>query len=109
MPYEFEALENVEYEAMEDFARAAPAEVRATHSIELQRVGAATCMTSRGLEPALVFRRAVGLGVGREATEQEVEQVLAHMNARGLRYALPVAPQSRPAALASWLETRGFT
>ena len=37
-----------------------------------------------------------------------MDDVLAHMSECRLRYAIPVSPQSRPSALASWLERRGF-
>jgi len=107
--YDFAALENAEFEANIDLYRAAPEHVRITHTIEVRDVGAATCLTCRGIEPAVVFRRVVRLGVGRATNESELEDVLAHMNTQGLSYAVPVAPQSQPSDLASWLEKRGFT
>jgi hypothetical protein len=106
---DFPALENIEFDAAVDLFRAAPAELRVAHAIEAHDVGTATCLSCRGIEPAAVFRRVIRLGVGRAATETELDAVLAHMNARGLSYALPVAPLSRPATLGSWLERRGFT
>lgn len=107
--HDFAALENIEFEAATDLYRAAPDEVRVAHALEVCDIGAVTCLSSRGIEPPSLFRRAVRLGVGREASEEEVDAVLAHMNGRGQRYAVPVAPQSRPSALPSWLERRGFT
>jgi len=107
--YDFPALENVEFDAMVDLYRAAPDDVQAAHAIEACDVGAATCLTCRGIEPAAVFRRAVRVGVGRATTEADLDKVLAHMNGRGPSYAVPVAPQSQPPALGSWLERRGFT
>ena len=56
-----------------------------------------------------MFRRVVGLGVGRATNESELESVLTYMNGLGSRYAIPVAPQSQPSTLSSWLEKRGFT
>lgn len=109
MTPDFEALENAEFDAMADFFRAAPEDVRAAHAVEASEVAGATCTTSRGVEPAAIFRRAVRVGVGRAASEGDLDRTLAHMSGLGLRYVLPVAPQSRPAALASWLENRGFT
>ena len=107
-PDDFTALENVEYSAYADFYRAAPADIRAAYAIDVHPVGMTTCLTCHGVEPAAVFRRAVGLGVGRAAAEPELDDVLARMNSLGQRYVVPVAPQSQPAALASWLEQRGF-
>jgi len=106
--HDFAALENVEFEASIDLFRAAPEDVRVAHAVEVCDIGAATCLSCRGAEPAAVFRRVVRLGVGRATSEEEVDQVLAHMNGRGLQYAVPVTPQSEPPALPSWLERRGF-
>lgn len=103
------ALENIEFDAIVDLYRAAPEEPRVAHAIEAHDLGTATCLTCRGIEPAAVFRRAVRLGTRGAASETELDAVLAHMKARGLSYVVPVAPHSRPAALGSWLERRGFT
>jgi len=108
-PDDFIALENVEYSAYADFYRAAPADIRAAYAVDVQQIGTSTRLTCRGVEPAAVFCRAVGLGVGRAGAESELDDVLARMNALGQRYVVPVAPQSQPPALASWLERRGFT
>src|ERR1700741_2260007 len=96
---DFVALESAEFQAHIDLYRAAPEEVRVAHAVDVRVVGAATCLTCRGVEPAATFRRAVGLGVGRATSEPELDDVLAHMSARGPRYALPVAPPSQPCAL----------
>jgi len=107
--HEFAALENAELRAMADFYRAAPEAARAAYAVDVHEVAGVTCMKSRGIEPAVMFRRAAGLGVGHEASEAELERVLAHMGAGAQRYAVPLAPHARPAALAAWLEGRGFT
>jgi hypothetical protein len=109
MHADYKALEQVEFDASADLWRAAPAEVRAAQAIELREVAGAHCMTSRGIEPPALFRRAVGLGVAHEASEADLEAVLAHMGSRGLRYCVPVAAPYNPAALGAWLERRGFT
>jgi GNAT superfamily N-acetyltransferase len=109
MHADYKALEQVEFDASADLWRAAPAEVRAAQAIELREISGAQCMTSRGIEPPALFRRAVGLGVAREASEADLEAVLAHMGSRGLRYCVPVAAPYKPAALGAWLERRGFT
>jgi GNAT superfamily N-acetyltransferase len=107
--HDFAQLEDIEFQATIDLFRAAPDAVRAAHDVHARDIGAATCLTSRGIEPAAMFRRAVRLGVERAASESGLDDVLAYMDGRGSTYAVPVAPQSRPAALASWLEERGFT
>jgi hypothetical protein len=107
--HDFEALEAIEFGAYADFCRAAPAAIRATHAIDVREVGPATCVTSRDVEPAAIFRRAVGLGVRAAATEAQLDAVIADMSARVRTFAIPVAERNRPAELASWLEKRGFT
>lgn len=109
MHADFTALEKVEFDASADLWRAAPEAVRAAHVIELREVGGASCMTSRGIEPPALFRRAVGLGVAHEASEADLDAVLAHMGSRDLRYCIPVAAPYKPATLGAWLERRGFT
>jgi hypothetical protein len=107
--YDFIRLEEVEIAAAIDLYRAASPDARARHVIEVKELGHATCLTSRDIEPATMFRRALGLGVGRSATEAELDQTLACMDRLGERYVLAVAPQSQPPSLAAWLEGRGFT
>jgi hypothetical protein len=109
MVSDFAELENVEFEAMTDFFGAAPEDLRTAHAIDAREVAGATCTTSRGIEPAAIFRRAAGLGVGRATSESNLDSTLAYMSGLGRQYVLPVAPQSQPPALASWLEKRGFT
>ncbi len=95
MPNDFVQVENIEFEAQVDLYRAAPHDMRATYAVGISRVGSAICFTCRSFEPTAIFRRAAGLGVGRAIGEQELdEDVVAHMNARRLRYAVPVAMES---------------
>lgn len=109
MAYEFAELENIEYEACVDLYRAAREDVRAAHDIETFNVGTTTCLSCRGFEPPMIFRRVLRLGVGQAANEPELDDVISKMQSRRLTYAIPVAPQSQPSSLASWLEYRGFT
>jgi GNAT superfamily N-acetyltransferase len=103
------ALETIEFEAQADLYAAAPEDVRAAHAIAVRGVGGALCATSLGLEPAAIFRRVLGLGVERPATEAELDEVIACMGALGPRFVVPVAPGYRPDSLPAWLEKRGFT
>ncbi|HET7766873.1 MAG TPA: hypothetical protein VFK92_17440 [Burkholderiales bacterium] len=105
----FSEVESVEFDAIVDFFRAAPDDVRVALAIDARDIGGVSCLTCRGLEPAAVFRRAVRVGVGPPIGEPVLDEVLGHMDGRGQRYVIPVAPQSQPATLASLLEKRGFT
>jgi hypothetical protein len=106
---DFVELEKIEFGACGDLYRAAPDDMRATLDIEARLIGRTCCLSCRDIEPAVIFRRAVGIGVGQAASQAELDEVLAYMSALGQRYAIPVAPQSEPPTLASWLEERGFT
>src|SRR6476659_2386018 len=101
-PIHFEGLERVEFDACADLYRAAPESVRLAHAITVQTIGRVTCMTSRGIEPAAMFRRAVGVGIGHATSEAELDAALACMHGTGLRHAVPLAPESQPPGLASW-------
>lgn len=72
----FEALEIIEFDAYSDLYRAAPRDLQAAQAIGVQQVGAATCLTSLGIDPATVFRRAVGLGVAAKTSELELDEVV---------------------------------
>jgi hypothetical protein len=108
-PNDFEQLENVEFAAQVDLWRAVPESVRTAHAVELRQIGSVTCMTCHGFEPASIFRRAVGVGVGRAIAESELDDVVTYMSAHARSYAVPVAQHTRPATLAASLENRGFT
>ena len=79
-PTDITALENVEFKAMIDLWQAAPTELRVANEIEVRDIGHATCMTSRGIEPPAVSRRAARLGVEHATSEAEAEDVLEFMN-----------------------------
>jgi len=106
---DFAQVENIEFEAQIDLYRAAPHDVRATYAVDMSRVGPATCLGSRNLEPTAILRRAVGVGVARPISAHELDDVVVHMSARALRYALPVAPHAQPSTLRAWPERRAFT
>ena len=108
-PVDFEGLERVEFDACADLYGAAPDSVRDAHAIAVCSFGNITCMTSRGIEPAAIFRRAVGVGVGHATSETELDDALTYMKGTGLRHAVPLASDAQPAGLASWLEQRGYT
>jgi GNAT superfamily N-acetyltransferase len=107
-PPDFERLEQIEFDAIVDFYRAAPDAVREQHALELRQIGVATCLLSRGLEPASIFRRIVNVGVSEPVDERALDELLAFMNTFHGTYAVPVAPASRPQLLARWLTERGF-
>ena len=102
-------MERIEIAALADFWRAAPAGVRDALSLDLQQAGGATCFRSRAIAPALMFRRAVGLGLERPASPQDLDAICQVMDPLGQPWGLAVAPFARPATLADALPPRGFT
>ena len=54
-----------------------------------------------------MFNRATGLGLDEPATEELVDETLDFLE--GTRSYVSVAPDARPAELATWLQARGLT
>ena len=56
------------------------------------------------------FNRSVGLGVGKPATEADLDRTIALYRDAGLvQFTVQLSPFAMPAALESWLEARRFT
>jgi GNAT superfamily N-acetyltransferase len=70
-------------------------------------VGGAVVMRFPEAPDSPLLNRAVGLGVGAPATEQDVDAVLAAMG-RGTSFYVAVAPAAEPPELPRWLEERGL-
>lgn len=68
--------------------------------------GAVVMRYPEGLDSPML-NRAVGLGVDRPATEDDVDAVIAAMGV-GTTYYVAVAPSARPPELPGWLEARGL-
>jgi hypothetical protein len=108
MKIDFMALDRIESEAVTDFYRAALDGLRASHGIDVNVVAGAACFRCRHFNPALIFRRATGLGVDRTATRDDLSAVTQYMSRQHESYAVTVTPFAKPATLADWLETQGF-
>ena len=65
-----DVLERIEIEALSDFWQAAPPATRAALGLDVDEIGDATCFRCRELQPTLMFRRAVGLGLRRPASPE---------------------------------------
>lgn len=102
-------LERIEANACADFYRAAPADVVAAHRVDCFEIGSAVCLVSSNVDPALVFRRVVGLGIGASADEPQLRDIVTAMEERCTSYSIQVAPHAKPRALSGWLEARGFS
>jgi GNAT superfamily N-acetyltransferase len=60
------------------------------------------------VSPALMFRRAVGVGLERPATPEDLDAVKRHMDPLGQSWGAAVPPFARPEGLSRELEARGF-
>jgi len=102
-------LERIEASAAADFYRAATPAAVAAHRIDCFEIGSAVGLVACDIEPGLVFRRVVGLGVGASATRQQLGDIQSAMRERCARYAIQVAPHATPHGLGKWLEDAGFS
>jgi hypothetical protein len=98
------AAELAELEAFVDLYGAAPPGLGA----RVERIGSATCLALTAASGSTMFNRALGLGLERPATEEDVEEVVRFYRELDVEWCAAVAPQAEPAEIASWLGTRGF-
>ena len=105
---EFAALEAVETAAFTDFFHAVPEATRVAHQVQAIQADGAMCLGCTGLEPGVIFRRVLGLGLEEPAVEAQLDAALARMNALRQSYVVSVSPKVRPPEIGSWLEARGF-
>jgi GNAT superfamily N-acetyltransferase len=89
-----------ELEQISDGAYATLYEGRSTH------VGGALCLMADEAPDSPMLNRVVELGVTREASEEDVDAVLAAM--AGRTFYVAVSPSARPAALDAMLAARGL-
>lgn len=74
---------------------------------EVVEAGGAVVMRCPQAPDSPMLNRAVGLGVDRPATEDDVEAVLAALGTNTTFY-VAVAPSAEPPELGTWLEARGL-
>jgi GNAT superfamily N-acetyltransferase len=98
------AAERGELEAFVDLYDAAMPDLGA----RVERIGGATCLALEAAPGSAMFNRALGLGLERPSTEEDVEEVVRLYRELGVEWCAAVAPQAQPAEIASWLGTRGF-
>ncbi len=101
--------ERGEIEAMRELYSAAPRDLAARYGISVEDVGGASCLSVAALPDVTFFNRAVGLGLEREAAEDDVEAIQRHFAGLGTDAFVAVSPDARPAGLRDLLERRGFS
>jgi GNAT superfamily N-acetyltransferase len=74
----------------------------------VEEIGGALCTAVPKAPGSALFNRATGLGLGEPATEEALEEIGRFFAEAGVAHGVTVTPNARPAALAAWLEARGF-
>lgn len=98
------AAELGELSAFVDLYAAAPAELGA----RVEQIGGATCFVLPAAPRSAMFNRALGLGLERPATVEDVDAVDAFFGDAGVEWCAAVTPQAEPPELGPLLEERGF-
>lgn len=103
-------IEAIERAAAEDLHAAAGEELCARLGLAVKRIGSALVSVAGALPPsAIVINRTLGLGLGAEATEEELTAVVAAYRQAGVqRYFVHVHPDAQPADLGARLQARGL-
>ena len=73
---------------------------------EVEEVGSAVVMRWPQAPASSMLNRAVGLGVDRPASEEDVDAVLGAL--AGTTFYVAVAPDAEPRQLPGWLQARGL-
>jgi GNAT superfamily N-acetyltransferase len=89
--------------------RSAPPEAATETGSGITTIGSATVVHASQVD-VLGFNRAIGLGLDGPATEQQIDEIIAHFARHDVpRFFVQLHPDAEPAALPQWLERRGFT
>ena len=96
------AAELGELEAFRDLYAAAPPELGARS----KELGGALCLRLEPLSAVTMFNRALGLGIGRPATDEQLDEALDFL--RGVQAYVTVAPEAEPEDLDDRLAARGL-
>ena len=99
-------LERVERAAFRSLWQHAPEHVAQELGIATAEVGGATCVSFRA--PTTMLNRALGIGVDRPATEEDLLAITEFFVARAQRFAVAVAPNALPESLPEMLGAHGF-
>ncbi len=100
--------DDAEAAAFRDMCLAAPAGFRLSTGLRSVEVCGATLVLAPGI-PAGMFNRAIGLGMFRDLSEADLDEVIGEFRTAGSKgFWIHVNPDARPATLESWLLARGF-
>jgi hypothetical protein len=93
-----------ELAAMRALFAAAPPDLGAL----AEEVGGALCISLRAAPTSAMFNRALGLGLERPATEDDLAAIDAFFRAREVEYCIALSPEARPSELMTSITLRGL-
>lgn len=93
-----------ELAAMRALFAAAPPELGAV----AEEIGGALCISLPAAPTSAMFNRALGLGLDRPATEDDLAAIDRFFRARGVEYCVALVPDAHPAELEAWATNRGL-
>jgi hypothetical protein len=93
-----------ELEAMRSFFRAAPDGLGARST----EIGGALCISIASAPRSAMFNRVLGLGLERETTEEEVDELVRFFGGQGVEFAIALHPDAQPRELPRRLAARGL-
>jgi hypothetical protein len=100
--------ETIEEMAETDWFRAATPAIVASTGLKVEDMGSARIYLMPQVD-VLVFNRAVGIGIAKPATEDDIDRIVARYQELGVsRFLVPISPAAKPDSIAVWLEARGF-
>ena len=103
-----QVVEYAEARAVADYIQAAPEDLRTELGMRIEFVGRATLVITPGMDD-LFYNRVIGLGVGEEATEEQIDRIIQYYEEANVgQFYFHLSPGARPENLWEWLEWRGF-
>jgi GNAT superfamily N-acetyltransferase len=100
-------LERIERAAFRSLWQLAPETVAAEVGLASSEAGGATCVALRTVRTTML-NRALGVGIDRPATDDDLDEITAFFPGRTQRFAIAVAPSAQPEPLPEMLRERGF-
>lgn len=105
-------VEFAEANAFAAMPRLAPRAVVAQLGLDVQHVGAATCVRIKHAQDnpgwSLFFNGVYGLGIDEPVTEALLDTIVDWYREADLRFRIALSPEARPSTIPEWLEARGL-
>lgn len=101
-------LESIELAAWSDFHKAVSPETASAYGIDAVFSNGACSAVASKID-ILAFNRIIGLGIGNQATEEQLDELIAPYRRQGVnRFFVQICPTAVPGSIPQWLKARGF-